>query len=119
MKTVKSKHCIKKLIFCFIILLAFKVSFSQPNNAFGNNMKVIDSTLVGGNYQYIFAIYSGDINKDNTIDASDFLELDPSIQAGDFGYFPGDLNGDGAVDASDFLVLDPNIQLGVGAAIPL
>lgn len=100
-------------------MFVFKVSFSQTNNAYLDNMKVIDSTLVGQNYQYIFAIYSGDINKDNTIDATDFLELDPSIQNGDFGYFPGDLNGDGAVDATDFLILDPNIQLGVGAAIPL
>ncbi len=66
-----------------------------------------------------FAIYSGDINQDFTIDATDFLELDPSIQAGDFGYFVGDLNGDGAVDASDFLTLNPNINLGVGSAFPI
>ena len=65
-----------------------------------------------------WAIYSGDINQDGTIDATDFLELNPSIQNGDFGYFVGDLNGDGSVDASDFLSLDPNIQLGIGAAIP-
>ena len=119
MKTIILKRSVMKFIFCFFILFASKFSFSQTNNAFANNMKLVDSTFVGGSYQHIFAIYSGDINKDNTIDASDFLELDPSIQAGDFGYFPGDLNGDGAVDASDFLVLDPNIQLGVGAAIPL
>ena len=65
-----------------------------------------------------FVIYTGDINQDLTVDATDFLFLDPSIQNGDFGYFDGDLNGDGAVDASDFLVLEPNINLGIGAAIP-
>ena len=63
-------------------------------------------------------IYSGDINQDFTVDASDFLMLDPSIQQGDFGYFPGDLNGDCSVDASDFLVLDPNIQLGLASGTP-
>lgn len=81
-------------------------------------MKVIDSTFVGSGYVYIFGIYSGDINRDGSVDGSDFLELDPSIQIGDGGYVPGDLNGDGAVDGSDFLVMDPNIQAGVGAAIP-
>ena len=64
------------------------------------------------------AIFTGDINHDGAVDASDFLELDPSIQNGDGGYKVGDLNGDGAVDASDFLVLDPNIQNGIGASIP-
>ncbi len=66
-----------------------------------------------------WALFSGDINQDKSIDASDFLVLDPSIQNGDFGYFDGDINGDGSIDASDFLKLDPNIQLGVGAAIPI
>ncbi len=65
-----------------------------------------------------FAIYSGDINHDGSVDGSDFLELDPPIQNGDGGYVPGDLNGDGSVDGSDFLVLDPNIQNGIGAAVP-
>ena len=118
MKNTKSVRSIIKFIFCLIITLAFKVSFGQTNHAYGDNLKIVDSTLVGANYQYIFAIYSGDINQDGSIDASDFLELDPSIQRGDGGYLAGDLNGDGAVDASDFLVLDPNIQNGVGAAFP-
>ena len=118
MKMTISKLGIMKFIFCIFFLFACKVSFSQTNNAFGNNMKLVDSTLVSGNYQHIYAIYSGDINQDRRIDVSDFLQLDPSIQQGDFGYFKGDLNGDGSVDASDFLKLDPNIQLGIGAAIP-
>ena len=81
-------------------------------------MKIVDSTLVGGSYQYIFAIFSGDINQDGAIDGSDFLELDPSIQAGDGGYVVGDLNGDGAVDGTDFIIFDPNNQNGIGAAFP-
>ena len=65
-----------------------------------------------------WAIYNGDLNQDFTIDAIDFLVLDPSIQNGDGGYMQTDLNGDGTVDAIDFLNLDPNIQNGIGAAIP-
>ena len=64
------------------------------------------------------SIYSGDINQDGTIDASDFLEIDPAIQNGDGGYIPTDLNGDATADASDFLIIDPNIQNGYGAITP-
>ena len=63
-------------------------------------------------------MYTGDISQDNTVDATDFLLLDPEIQAGLFGYFSGDLNGDGSVDATDFLYLDPNIQLGIASGTP-
>ena len=84
---------------------------SAATQAFADNQVVTFDNLG-------YAIYTGDINQDKTVDASDFLVLDPEIQAGLFGYYLGDLNGDGAVDASDFLTLDPNIQLGVGAAIP-
>ena len=108
----------KAILICALSLFLFNSASSQTNNAFGDNMKVVDSTLVGQNYEYIFAMYSGDINQDGAIDGSDFLELDPSIQNGDGGYMPGDLNGDGAVDGADFLFLDPNIQDGIGAVTP-
>jgi hypothetical protein len=103
---------------CLLLLCLFKFTNAQTNNAYANNMKVIDSTFTGTGYAYIFGIYSGDVNRDGSVDGSDFLDLDPSIQIGDGGYLPGDLNGDGAVDGSDFLIMDPNIQAGVGSAIP-
>ena len=84
---------------------------SDDTQALGSNMvKTFDN--LG------WAIYSGDITQDKSIDISDFLELDPAIQNGDGGYAVGDINGDIAVDISDFLILDPNIQTGIGAAIP-
>ena len=118
MKTPKSTVIFIKLFLSVSAFFLFQVSYSQPNNAYGDNMKIIDSTLVGASYQYIYAIYSGDLNQDGSIDGSDFLELDPPIQNGAGGYLVGDLNGDGAVDGSDFLIFDPNNQNGVGAAIP-
>ncbi len=84
---------------------------TNASQAFGNNQ-----TLTPDNMGW--AIFSGDINQDGSIDGSDFLELDPSIQNGDGGYVVGDLNGDGAVDGTDFLVLDPNVQSGIGISIP-
>ena len=64
------------------------------------------------------AMYTGDINQDCAVDGSDFLILDPDIQAGAGGYIVTDLNGDGSVDGSDFLIFDPNSQNGVGCIIP-
>ena len=65
-----------------------------------------------------WAIYSGDINQDESIDGLDFLILDTSIQNGDGGYSDSDLNGDGSVDGLDYLILDINIQAGVGIIRP-
>ncbi len=84
---------------------------TSQSTAFGDN-------LINTFDNMGWAIFSGDINHDGAVDGSDFLELDPSIQAGDGGYANGDLNGDGAVDGTDFLVLDPNVQLGIGAVVP-
>ena len=82
-------------------------SFSTVDQSYGPNMAEVEPG--------IWAIYTGEVEKDGAVDISDFLALDPSIQAGDGGYLPGDLNGDGSVDITDFLILDPNIQQGLGA----
>lgn len=65
-----------------------------------------------------FAIYNGDINQDGSIDGSDFVILDFSIQNGDGGYIVTDLNGDGAVDGGDANIYDRNNQNDIGAATP-
>jgi hypothetical protein len=66
----------------------------------------------------VWAIYSGDINQDLTIDAFDYIELDPDVIAGLFGYLSTDLTGDGVVDAFDYIILDPNITLGISSVTP-
>ena len=96
------------VIFSSLVNYTFSSAAAQ---AFGSNLALTPDNLY-------YAIYNGDINQDGAIDGSDFLLLDPEIQAGSGGYVIFDLNGDGAVDGSDFLLLDPNIQLGIGAAIP-
>jgi hypothetical protein len=65
-----------------------------------------------------WAIFTGDINQDGSVDISDYLVLDPDIQNGNGGYIVTDLNGDGASDITDYLYMDPNIQNGVGAFLP-
>ena len=84
---------------------------ASQSSAFGDNLTETFDHMG-------WAIFSGDINHDGAVDALDYVELDPSIQAGDGGYSIGDLNGDGAVDALDYLIMDPNIQNGVGTISP-
>ena len=90
---------------------------SSPSQSFGSNESHTGS-FQGSSDGFAFAIYTGDVNHDGAVDASDFLILDPSIQNGDGGYKIGDINGDGAVNASDFRLWDPNIQNVIGAIAP-
>lgn len=66
----------------------------------------------------IWALYQGDLNQDGSVDAFDYLLLDPDIQNGNFGYFNTDFNGDGSVDVFDYLIAEPNITNGLTAYSP-
>jgi hypothetical protein len=85
---------------------------SFATQAFGSNMVQVQASPA------IWAIFTGDINQDGSVDISDYLVLDPDIQNGNGGYIVTDLNGDGASDITDYLYMDPNIQNGVGAFLP-
>jgi hypothetical protein len=66
----------------------------------------------------VYAMFTGDINQDDAVDALDFIEMDADIIAGNYGYLRTDLNGDGSVDALDYLLLEPNITLGITVLAP-
>jgi hypothetical protein len=83
---------------------------TSANQAYGSNQKEVENGL--------WALYSGDINRDGAIDAFDYLLQAPDIVSGASGYLNTDLNGDGAVDAFDYLIIAPNITEGVGVAAP-
>ena len=70
---------------------------------------------VGGT---VYAIYSGDVNQDGAIDASDLGEVDNDNAIFAFGYNATDVNGDGATDASDLAIIDNNSQLFLFFARP-
>ena len=77
--------------------------------AYGNNM-----TLKGSKY----CIYSGDVNKDETVDASDISSIDNDANNSVSGYVNTDLTGDDFVDAQDLSVVDNNATLGVSTVAP-
>lgn len=83
---------------------------NAASKAYGNNQ------INMGNG--VWALYSGDINQDGSIDAGDYILLDSDLIVGVFGYMNTDLNGDGTVDALDYILLDANIIAGVGSNTP-
>jgi len=85
----------------------FTISISQ---AYGNNMVEVENLQ--------FAIFSGDVNQDGYIDASDLLIIDNNTFNFAFGYFSTDINGDNFTDASDALFIDNNVSNFVGVVGP-
>ncbi|CAN1542127.1 Ig-like domain CHU_C associated [Flavobacteriaceae bacterium] len=66
---------------------------TAANKAFGDNMKEVSSG--------VWALYSGDLNQDESIDISDGDTLMNDSYNSAYGYLATDLNGDGSVDISD------------------
>ena len=81
--------------------------------AFGNNEIQVDNDPYN-----VFAFYSGDINQDGTIDASDLSGVENDLSNSVSGYVPADLNGDEFVDASDLSLVENNVSLGVYVITP-
>ena len=75
--------------------------------AYGNNQIQVDNSPVR------FAVYSGDVNKDGTIDATDASIIENDALAYTSGYAVTDLTGDSFVDASDFSIADNNAWMFV------
>ncbi len=73
---------------------------NQDAKAYGANMVQLENGVWG--------IYSGDINQDNGVDASDYSEWENDSNNFSFGYFPTDLNGDGYVDLADYSIWESN-----------
>jgi len=77
--------------------------------AFGNNLILKGSK---------FCIYSGDIDQDGAVDASDLSIIDNDAFNFVTGFVNSDLNGDNFVDASDALIADNNASSFVTKVVP-
>lgn len=75
---------------------------SALSSAYGNNMIQIDNSPVR------YGIYSGDVNKDGTIDASDLLLIENDAYNFVSGFRATDLTGDNSTDGSDYSICDNN-----------
>ncbi|MBK7445963.1 MAG: FG-GAP repeat protein [Ignavibacteria bacterium] len=85
---------------------------SSLSQAFGNNLKSVDTSPVR------FAIFSGDVNQDGTIDASDLSDTDNDAFNSVSGYVSTDVTGDDFVDAADVSIVDNNAFNAVSAVTP-
>ncbi len=81
--------------------MSFNFSTSA-NQAFGNNIKLIDSSPVR------FGIYSGDINKDGFINLTDVINIYNDGSNFVTGYKVTDINGDNITDLTDVLITNNN-----------
>jgi len=84
----------------------FTTSASQ---AYGDNQ-----ILKGTRY----CIYSGDVNQDGIIDATDMQITDNDAFISTGGYVVTDVNGDYFVDGSDLLIIDNNANMFIEAETP-
>ncbi|MBK8553967.1 MAG: hypothetical protein IPL53_24145 [Ignavibacteria bacterium] len=66
--------------------------------AYGNNMINVDASPVR------YAIYSGDVNNDGTVDLNDVIQTYNAAGSFASGYVVTDLNGDNIVDLNDILI---------------
>jgi hypothetical protein len=85
---------------------------SSIAQAFGNNLVQVDGSPVR------FAVYSGDVNQDGTVDATDVSTIDNDASNFVSGYVVTDLTGDDFVDGTDFAIADNNAANFVGAITP-
>jgi hypothetical protein len=87
----------------------FTLSYSS---AFGYNQVKVDNSPAR------FAFFSGDVNQDGTVDASDLSEIDNDAYYFASGYVDSDLNGDDFTDASDFAIADNNAAKFISTVHP-
>lgn len=85
---------------------------TAANKSYGSNMIQIDNSPVR------FAVYSGDVNQDGIVDASDALMVDNDANIFATGYVVTDVNGDYSVDATDALIVDNNSNNFVSKITP-
>lgn len=101
-------------------------SWSNVSKYFYNNTLNFDFTSASG-FTYghnsilsgtKYCFYSGDVNKDGTIDAADISKVDNDVANSVSGYVQSDVTGDNFVDASDLGLVENNVGLGVSVIAP-
>ncbi|MBL0108659.1 MAG: hypothetical protein IPP52_15615 [Ignavibacteria bacterium] len=85
---------------------------SASSQAFGNNLKQADTAPLR------YAFFSGDINQDGTIDASDVSSVENDVFNSVSGYITTDVTGDDFADAQDVSIADNNAFNSVSAVTP-
>ncbi|MBK8553242.1 MAG: hypothetical protein IPL53_20150, partial [Ignavibacteria bacterium] len=83
---------------------------SSSSTAYGGNLKLEGSE---------WTIYSGDVNKDGTIDLTDIVAITNDASSFVTGYVVTDVNGDSLVTLTDLLIAYNNAAAFVEEKSPL
>lgn len=84
----------------------------SAGSAYGNNLIQVDNTPLR------FAMYNGDVNKDDYIDLTDIVEIYNDSKNFETGYIVSDLTGDRICDLSDLTIAFNNSNAFVAAVKP-
>ncbi len=94
-------------------------SFTSNNLSF--DFTTAASQAYGGNQKIKgtrYTVYSGDVNKDGTIDGADASPVENDAFIFLNGYVSTDTNGDGFVDGADYTIVDNNAFNFIGVIRP-
>ncbi len=79
----------------------------QITKAFGNNLKQVDTTPLR------YADFSGDVNKDGSVNLTDLVVIYNDAQNYITGYNTTDINGDNITDLTDLIITNNNSSIFV------
>lgn len=111
--TIKHRNHIETVSGLATSFASTNVSFNftgVATQAFGNNQK----QLATG----VFGIYSGDVNQDGYINASDRALVQTKVLEIAKGYVSEDVNGDGSINASDRAIVQSSVLNIIHRQIP-
>lgn len=90
---------------------AVNYDFSDADSkAFGSNQVMVAPG--------IYAMWSGDVNQDGSVESFDYTEMENSVLSILFGYYPADLTGDGVVESDDYVLMELNVNRIIFALTP-
>ncbi|MEO8447476.1 MAG: glycoside hydrolase family 9 protein, partial [bacterium] len=93
--------------------IAFNYNFTNDSSkAYGSNEVRVDLTPL------TYAVYSGDVNQDGAVDASDLVLINNDQTVFASGYLASDINGDSFTDAGDLVIAFNNTVSFVSKITP-
>lgn len=111
--TIKHRNSIETVSAVPVSFLGGTISYNftdQASKAYGNNQKLL--------FPGVYGIYTGDINGDGIVNASDLNSIYNDASAFIKGYVGTDLNADGIIDALDLIPADNNAAKFVSVKKP-
>jgi len=85
---------------------------SPAGQAYANNQKVLQPIIP------YYGMYSGEVERDGTIDGSDLLRMENAANSFSTGYIPEDLDGNGFLDGGDLAIAFNNAAAFVSEIPP-